>query len=93
MWILRCCLKLNRFELINSPQTGQHLSSDLEKDKMLITMTCVIMLVSKDSPVIVHVDVKVVQAGQHGIALDAVDGPHVILYLVLVFAHRGVARS
>ena len=42
---------------------------------------------------IVHVDVKVVQAGQHGIALDAVDGPHVILYLVLVFAHRGVARS
>lgn len=27
VWIFKCCLKLNRFELINNPQTGQHLSS------------------------------------------------------------------
>ena len=33
VWILRCCLKLNRLELMRRPHTGQHLSSDLiEKD-------------------------------------------------------------
>ena len=34
VWILRCCLKLNRLELINSPQTGQHLSSDLNNSNV-----------------------------------------------------------
>lgn len=43
-------------------------------------------------PVIVHVDVEVVQTGEHGVALDAVYGPHVVLDLVLVLADRGVAR-
>ena len=50
------------------------------------------MSLSLDSPVIVHVDVEVVQTGQHCVALDAVYGPHVVLDLVLVLAHGGVAR-
>ena len=50
------------------------------------------MSLSPDSPVIVHVDVEVVQTGQHCVALDAVYGPHVVLDLVLVLAHGGVAR-
>ena len=28
--IFKCCLKLNLFEFISKPQTGQHLSSDLK---------------------------------------------------------------
>ena len=55
-----------------------------------ITMSCLHVSVSQDSPVIVHVDVEVVQTGQHCVALDAVYGPHVVLDLVLVLAHGGV---
>ena len=50
------------------------------------------MSMFSNSPVIVHVDVEVVQTGEHGVALDAVYGPHVVLDLVLVLADRGVAR-
>ena len=40
VWIFRCCLKLNRLELIRRPQTGQHLSSDLNKNNIyIITLT------------------------------------------------------
>ena len=42
---------------------------------------------------IIHVNVEVVQAGQGGVALDAVDGPEVVLYLVLVLADRGVVAA
>ena len=41
-------------------------------------------------PVIIHVDVEVVQAGEDSVTLDAVHWPQVVLDLVLVLAHRGV---
>ena len=40
---------------------------------------------------IVHVDVEVVEAGEDSVALDAIDGPKVVLDLVLVLAHGGIA--
>ena len=38
-------------------------------------------------PVVVHVDVEVVQAGQDRVALDAVNRPIIVLNLGLILAH------
>ena len=38
-------------------------------------------------PVVVHVNVEVLQIAQEGVAFDAVQGPEVVLDLSLVFAH------
>ena len=35
---------------------------------------------------VIHVDIEVFQVGQNGRALDAVYGPEIVLYLVLVLA-------
>jgi len=40
--------------------------------------------------VVIHVKVEVVQIVKDDAALDAVDGPEVILDLMLVFAHLGI---
>ncbi len=39
---------------------------------------------------VIHVKVEVVQIVKDDAALDAVDGPEVILDLMLVFAHLGI---
>ena len=102
VWILRCCLKLNRFELIRSPHTGQHLSSDLGNDNVhyyFIQCYDMMFIVShnlcgehcgQNLPVIVHVDIEIVETGEHGVALDAVNRPKVVLNLVFILADRGV---
>ena len=41
-------------------------------------------------PVIIHVDIEIVQTVQSSVAFDAVQWPKVILDLILVLAHRGV---
>jgi hypothetical protein len=48
------------------------------------------MFKSENSPVVIHVKVEVVQIVKDDAALDAVDGPEVILDLMLVFAHLGI---
>ena len=45
---------------------------------------------SENLPMVIHVNVEVVEAGEDGVALDTVHGPEVVLDLVLVLAHRGV---
>ena len=84
-------MKLNRLELIRRPQTGQHLSSDLNKNNIyIITLTEGEGRGVCSLPVIIHVDVEVVQARQDCVTLDTVHRPQVVLDLVLVLAHGGV---
>ena len=45
---------------------------------------------SENLPMVIHVNVEVVEAGEDGVALDTVHGPEVVLDLVLVLADRGV---
>ena len=45
---------------------------------------------SENLPMVIHVNVEVVEAGEDGVALDTVHGPEVVLDLVLVLADSGV---
>ena len=42
---------------------------------------------------IIHVNVEVIKVGQNSGALDAVNGPQIVLYLMLVLADGGVVPS